>query len=79
LKIDRSFLEDFDTDPRAAAIVEAVISMSSALAVNVVTEGIEAEVQLERICRLGCHRAKGYYFCRPLAADAMTDWLAARL
>jgi diguanylate cyclase (GGDEF)-like protein len=79
LKIDRSFLADFDTDPRAAAIVEAVISMSSALAVNVVTEGIEAEVQLERIRRMGCHRAQGYYFCRPLAADAMTDWLAARL
>ena len=52
LKIDRSFLEDFETDPRAAAIVEAVIRMSRALAVNVVTEGIETDAQLARLRRV---------------------------
>ncbi len=39
LKIDRSFLEGLETDPRAAAIVEAVIHMSRVLTVNVSPKG----------------------------------------
>ena len=79
LKIDRSFLEDLEADPRAAAIVEAVIGMSQALAVNVIAEGIEAGAQLELLRAMGCHHAQGFFFSRPLPAGEMTRWLAARL
>lgn len=79
LKIDRSSLEDFETDPRTVAIVEAVVTMSRALAVNVITEGIEADAQLERLREMGRHRAQGFLFCRPLVADAMAEWLTSRL
>ena len=65
LKIDRSFLEDFETDPRAAAIVEAVISMSSALAVNVVTEGVEDEAQLTAVRACGVDLLQGYHLGAP--------------
>ncbi len=75
LKIDRSFVEDLDTDPRSAAIV----SMSRALGVKVITEGIELEGQLERLREMGCDLAQGYHFCRPLPAEDMTRWLAERL
>ena len=79
LKIDRSFLEDFETDPRSAAIVEAIIAMSRALGVNVITEGVEFEAQLERLREMGGELAQGYHFSRPLPAPDMTRWLAARL
>ena len=79
LKIDRSFLVDFESDPRAPAIVEAVIRMSRALAVNVSAEGVEDEIHLRRLREMGCHRAQGFLFSRPLPADEMTAWLEARL
>jgi diguanylate cyclase (GGDEF)-like protein len=68
LKIDRSFVQGIETDPAAGAIVEAVFQMSHAIGITVVTEGIETRPQLERLRRLGCIRAQGYLFSKPLPA-----------
>ncbi len=43
LKIDRSFLRDVDSQPRARAIVEAAVQLGHILGLSVVAEGIETE------------------------------------
>ena len=76
IKIDRSFLEGIDTDPRAQAIVQAVVHMAWALGVGVITEGVETERQLAALRTLGCHKAQGFLFSPPVPAGAMGRRLA---
>ena len=37
---------------------------------DVVAEGVETGHQLETLAALGCSRAQGYYFSKPVGADA---------
>jgi EAL domain-containing protein (putative c-di-GMP-specific phosphodiesterase class I) len=65
LKIDRSFTRDIDVSPRAAALVEAILVMGSALDLKVVAEGIERPAQMSSLRQAGCTLGQGYLFGRP--------------
>ena len=65
VKIDRSFIEPIERDPQEAAIVAAVISLSHALGLRTVAEGIETIAQVDRLRALGCDLAQGFYFAKP--------------
>ena len=69
LKIDRSFVRDIDVIPRAAALVDAILLMGSALDLRVVAEGIERHAQLDRLRQAGCRIGQGYLFGRPQGID----------
>jgi diguanylate cyclase (GGDEF)-like protein/PAS domain S-box-containing protein len=75
LKIDRSFVEGLGVEQERTAIVEAVIGMARALSLDAIAEGVEKEVQLSELRRLGCDYAQGHLFSRPLAADKVTALL----
>jgi len=62
LKIDRSFVEALGIEQEATAIVEAIIGMARALSLEVIAEGVESEVQLAELRRLGCDYAQGHLF-----------------
>ena len=62
LKIDRSFVEALGIEQEATAIVEAIIGMARALSLEVIAEGVESEVQLAELQRLGCDYAQGHLF-----------------
>jgi len=78
LKIDQSFVRDIDTDPDDRAIVQAVIQMARALDLQTIAEGVETEAQHQFLRREGCAMVQGYRFCRPLDAQALAAWVAAR-
>lgn len=65
LKIDRSFVKDILTDSGSAAIAQTIISLSHALGVPVIAEGVETEEQRGLLAGLGCHAYQGYLFGRP--------------
>jgi len=65
LKIDRGFVDGLGTEA-ASPIVEAIVRMSQALGLTVVAEGVETEAQLGKLRELGCDRAQGFLFSRPL-------------
>ena len=77
LKIDQSFIRDVTTKPEDAALTEAIISMSHALGMQVVAEGVETAEHLEFLRKLKCDNIQGYYLCRPLPVDKVTDYLMA--
>lgn len=70
VKIDRSFINGIDSNPVDAAIVSAVFAMAESLRLRVVAEGVETRGQLQVLNRYGCAYAQGYYFSKPLPADA---------
>jgi diguanylate cyclase (GGDEF)-like protein/PAS domain S-box-containing protein len=75
LKIDRTFVAGLGTDPDSRAITSAIIEMGHALGLEVVAEGVEEEVQLEVLVDLGCDRAQGFLFSRPVPAPELWDVL----
>ncbi|MGH2858257.1 MAG: putative bifunctional diguanylate cyclase/phosphodiesterase, partial [Solirubrobacteraceae bacterium] len=75
LKVDRSFVAGLGTEPRGTAITEAIVAMSRALALDVVGEGAETELQVGELTRLGCDLVQGYHFSRPVAPDLISAML----
>jgi EAL domain-containing protein (putative c-di-GMP-specific phosphodiesterase class I) len=73
LKVDRSFVAGLESGH--TPIVDAILRLARAFDLPVVAEGIEDEVQLAALRRLGCELGQGFLFARPLPADAMTALL----
>lgn len=75
LKIDRSFIADLEHgDTR---LVRSIIDLGHALGFRVSAEGVETPHILERLHTLGCDRAQGYLFGRPMPADEFAEAAAA--
>ncbi|WP_233589792.1 EAL domain-containing protein [Acidovorax sp. FJL06] len=77
LKIDQSFVRDLDEDANDRAIVSAIIRMAQALGMQTTAEGVETAGQLAFLREQGCDEGQGYYFSRPLPADAFEAYLRA--
>ncbi|HKI51424.1 MAG TPA: EAL domain-containing protein [Geothermobacteraceae bacterium] len=75
LKIDRSFISGLPECRDDAAIVTAIIAMGFGLGLKVMAEGVETADQERFLTELGCVAFQGYYFGRPLTADAFTKLL----
>jgi len=78
LKIDRSFINRIDDAGRNSEIVRTIAAMAKNLGMDVVAEGIETAVQRAVLHRLGCEYGQGYYFSRPIDAQAVQALLVAR-
>ena len=78
LKIDRSFIQDIETDPNNAAIVETIISMAHHLDLGVIAEGVENQVQVEFLKNSGCISYQGHYFGHPIPAKEFTHLIKTR-
>lgn len=78
LKIDMSFVRDMLVDRNDHAIVETVIAVARTMGMETVAEGVESEGQWLALRALGCDRAQGFFFGRPIpAADFHAQWLVA--
>jgi diguanylate cyclase (GGDEF)-like protein/PAS domain S-box-containing protein len=69
LKIDRAFLQDVPEDPRATALVRAIVGLGQALGMVVVAEGVERAAQKDVLREAGCDYFQGFYFSRPVPAE----------
>jgi len=75
LKIDKSFVDEVDSDVQGRALVRAVIQLAEALALDVVAEGVERVTQRDVLIELGCRFGQGYLFARPMAPPALMEHL----
>jgi EAL domain-containing protein (putative c-di-GMP-specific phosphodiesterase class I) len=78
LKIDQSFIGGLVTNPEDKAIITAIIQLAKSLKFKTIAEGVETELQMQQLCDMGCDEAQGYYYARPMPADALVDFLKNR-
>jgi diguanylate cyclase (GGDEF)-like protein len=76
LKIDRAFAQttDGETD---TVLLEAIVRLGHSLGIDMIAEGIEHEEQALTLRRLGCRRAQGFLFHRPLSVSEIPAVVAA--
>ncbi|MCW2986927.1 MAG: hypothetical protein JWR63_4497 [Conexibacter sp.] len=75
LKMDRSFLRE-GASPQTTDLANAVVALGSTLSLEVVAEGIELPEQWKTLRDLGCELGQGFYFARPMNAEAARIFLA---
>jgi diguanylate cyclase (GGDEF)-like protein len=75
IKIDRSFVRDLPGCDQDCSITRAIISMSEALGLEVVAEGVETEAQAAFLRSHGCGQFQGYLFSKPLGAGDFERYL----
>jgi diguanylate cyclase (GGDEF)-like protein/PAS domain S-box-containing protein len=78
VKIDRAFVRDAQTNPVHRVLIQATVQVAHALGMTTVAEGVETDGQAEMVRTLGCSKAQGFLFSRPLLARDLVDWLGAR-
>jgi diguanylate cyclase (GGDEF)-like protein len=69
LKIDRSFVRDILVDACSGTLAQTIISLSRAMGLSVIAEGVETEEQREFLARLGCDAIQGYLCSPPLPLE----------
>lgn len=76
LKIDKTFVDQMCEDGTGSELVSAIVSLASKLDRCCVVEGVETEWQWRQLASLGADELQGFYFHRPVPADALYDWLS---
>ncbi|WP_234638088.1 putative bifunctional diguanylate cyclase/phosphodiesterase [Delftia tsuruhatensis] len=71
VKIDRSFVRDVALKSDARAVVDAIVRLAHALGLRVVAEGVATQQQRDVLEVLGCDELQGFYFARPMDAQAL--------
>jgi c-di-GMP phosphodiesterase Gmr len=72
IKIDRSFITDIHMRPRSQGILRAIESLSEALGMTVIAEGVESFEELAYLqAATKIRYAQGYYFARPIFLEEL--------
>lgn len=77
VKIDRSFVQDLDTDGGHQQIAAHVVSLADALHLRVIAEGIEGAEQRRILREAGCGFGQGFHFAQALNTADIERYLAA--
>ena len=71
LKIDRAFVAELGNGATGdLAIVQSIIGLADAFGLNIIAEGVETQSARQTLIELGCTRAQGFLFSKPVSADA---------
>lgn len=78
VKMDRLFLIDFEQHPESRVILGSMVSMAKQMSIQTLCEGVETSEQLAFLASIGCEKAQGYLFSKPLPYEELMGLLDAR-
>ncbi len=79
VKIDRSFVQALDQDPKRAELVRTILVLATTLEKGVIAEGVETRQERDWLANMRCDLLQGYFFSRPVPADQIESLLDAQL
>ena len=80
IKLDRSLVQNLDTDPAKQALVDAFVRFGRRTGAQVVAEGIETEEELRTLADLDVSYGQGYFLAKPAPPWAqISPWVAEKL
>ena len=69
LKLDMEFLRTYDKNPKTGNLLNYIVYAAVEMGVKPLTEGVETEEHYEFLKEIGCERAQGYYFGKPMPME----------
>ncbi|MGB0734050.1 MAG: EAL domain-containing protein, partial [Pontibacterium sp.] len=78
LKIDKSFVQDLDSNRGDKSIILAILALCKGLELDVVAEGVDSQAQKDFLIEHGCTTIQGYLYSKPLDADETQQFLQER-
>ena len=72
LKIDRSFINQVQSNSHDGALISMIISMAKHLQLQVVAEGVEEVDQLAFLTERDCDSIQGYLFSKPISPEEVS-------
>ena len=66
LKLDLIFLRNYDHNPKTGKLMEYIVEGVAGMGLTTLCEGVESKEHYEFLKRIGCERAQGYYFGKPM-------------
>lgn len=76
LKIDKGFVNAIESIEGETPVLDAIILLAQKLAIKVVAEGVESDVQLEYLKNRDVEYIQGYYYARPMGNQELIQWIA---
>ena len=71
LKIDMSFIREFETNKKARIILATIVNMAKEMGIHTLAEGVETDEQYNFLRRIGCEKLQGYLFGKPKPVSGM--------
>jgi len=75
LKIDMVFLAGFEDNEKTKPIISKVVQLANEINTLALTEGVETDEQREFLKSIGCERAQGYYFGKPMRREDLLGFI----
>ncbi len=73
LKIDRTFVQQMENDPRMNQMTALIIQVGHRLDLRIIAEGVETEAQFNMLHDMGCDSYQGFYFSRPISEKDLLE------
>jgi diguanylate cyclase (GGDEF)-like protein len=78
LKVDKSFVGRLEKSNEDRAIIHTILTLGQKLGMEVVAEGVETLEQVNMLRQEHCDYGQGYFFAKPLPAEAAEALLKQR-
>ena len=75
IKIDRSLVENIDSEPELREITGAIINLAERLNIQALAEGVETQDEQATLNELGCSVAQGYLHARHMPLMQLRAWI----
>ena len=69
LKLDLVFLRSYDHNPKTAGLLTLIVKGAEQMGLEPLCEGVETKEHYEFLKKIGCTRAQGYYFGKPMPME----------
>ncbi len=78
LKLDMVFLRSYDHNPKTGKLMNYIIEGARGMSLIPLCEGVETEEHYEFLKSIGCEKAQGYYFGKPMPMDETKAFTMAK-